>query len=519
MKRINYIKAFLTCLVFSLFVGCNEDVLVTEVVVNDPIVTSIDPQSGEVGTEVTIYGENLHIIKSVTVGGGEAPIKYRLSQTEMIVTVSTDTRSGNVIVTNNFDVAVEYTEQSFEVTFKTPTETSTDFPTASEEPVETSAATGHWGEVGQMIVVNGSYLTFVDEVYFGDTQATIITQRSNELIVEIPLLNFSEDVELKLTYYNGTADTYVSLGTFHVIVLVPTVTSDIPETLTKYTPITLTGYNMDLFNSFYVVSDDDELVYLTIKSQNSTTVELDINTNFFEASFEGTVYAIYNNDKTMEISDITLIADPNEPRYYTYTNIFMSGRSENGGGDLPFLDLETGVVKSVLGVTSDYAGVDIMIYDNSGYCQLYGAHNTSSTYKNYKYDGTALSSLIDDWASTVVGNTVKFRALDPTDEDHAALIAAYEAGTIVYLSVDDDGVAIDPLVAAISAPASSSPRVYQSYTTYNAGYISVDEYPYVLVQRTTPDIKYGIIKITSVGYAESNPTQLTDVTFDCIWSL
>lgn len=277
---------------------------------------------------------------------------------------------------------------------------------------------------------------------------------------------------------------------------------------------------MNLFNSLYVVNDDGETVNLRMVSQSSTTILLDITTNFFEESFTGTLEGIYNNDKTMEdIADIELIADPSEPRYYTYTNIYMDGRSTNSGAnDKGFLDLETGAVYDACGVVGNYAGIDIMFYDQTGYAQLYGAHNSSNTYKNYTCSGTALSDLISDWGTTAAQNTVKFRTLDPSDEDHAALIAAYDAGSIVYLSVDDDGVALDPLVAALDAPSTSSPKVYTSLSAYASGSASPDTYCYILVQRTTPDVKYGIIKLTSFNLNEAGTIGYS-TTFDAIWSL
>ncbi len=555
---MNYIKGLLVVALCSLFVGCNEDVYIATITYDDPIITDFYPESGEVGTEVTIYGENLQITKAVTIGGGDAPIVYRISEKEIVVEISTDTRSGGIELVNNFDKVATYNEKTFSVTYATPVVTDWTFPITANVPVEGtySAPEGNWGESSQMLVFEGSNLHFVDEVQFvyestveGETVestavGTFITQRENEIVVEIPLIDVSSDSSIRLSYYDGSADNYVDvaaqMGLFHIIVLVPQITTEIPASLTKYTPVTLEGYNLNLINSLYVINDDDVTVKLRMTTQTSDYIIVDIATDFFSSDyvfdftestdpilgFTGTLHMVYNTTKDDILAQsIDLYGNPNEARYYTYTSIFMSGRSTNSGGtDTGFLDLETGTVYTACNIaSSEYAGVDIMLYDQTGYCQLYGAHNSNSTYKNYKCDGTSLSDLISDWASTAVGNTVKYRTLDPTDEDHKALIDAYEAGTIVKLSstYDDESAAYipdDALVAAVSTPATSSPKIYTELSAYNSGSASVAEYPYLLVHRSTPDDKYGIIKLTSFNLS-ADGTKGMDVTFNAIWSL
>ncbi|MFI3286056.1 MAG: IPT/TIG domain-containing protein [Rikenellaceae bacterium] len=538
---MNYIKALFVGALCTLFASCQEDVYVATVTVEDPIVTDFEPKSGEVGTEVTIYGENLHIIKNVYIGGGEAPIKYRIDQNQMVVTVSTDTRSGGIEVINNFDTSATYDSESFTVTYKTPVVESVDLPKTENEPIETEVTDGSWGEVGQMVVFYGEYLHFVDEVLFGDTPGTIITQREDELVVEIPLMDVSSDVDLTLTYFDGSSDAAVDQGLFHVIVLIPQITTVLPESLTKYSPMTLEGYNLDLISSLYVMNDDQESVSLRIISKSANSITIDIATNFFASDynddytestetllgFTGAVYMVYNGDKVDEIaSEMKLYGDPNEARYTTYKNIYMSGRSNSSygnGDDKAFLDFDTGVVYDACGIVDNYATLDIMFYDSgANQAKINGAHNSSGTYKNYKCSDVALSSLISDWSPTATGTTIKFRTLDPSDADHKALIDAYEAGTIVYLSATagDDGtyVADDPLVAAIDAPGTSSPILYASLSAYNAGQMDTGTYSYVLMHKSTPDVKYGIMKVQSLTLNPDN-SYGQSMIIDAIWSL
>ncbi len=570
----------------SLFVSCQEDVYVATVTVEDPIVTDFYPESGEVGTEVTIYGENLHITKSVTIGGGDAPIIYRISDTEIVVEVSTDTRSGGIEVVNNFGTTAAYNEKAFTITYATPSVNKWSFPTTNNAPAEGTytAPTGNWGESSQMVVFEGANLHFVDEVQFvytGDidvldeegnvtgttegectTAGTIITQRTNEIVVEIPLIDVSSDTSVHLTYFDGENDNYLSMdddmGLFYIIVLVPQITTEIPATLLKNssndteTEVKLEGYNLNLINSLYVTDDEGTTIKLRMTEQTADFIIIDIVTSYFAADyneeytdadmdeagnipgFTGALYMVYNTTKTTQLaSSIVLWGDPTEARYYTYPSISMSGRSTNSGGtDTPFLDLESGIVYNACTVASSaYSEVDIMFYDQSGYCNLYGAHNSTNTYKNYKCvtdsSSTDLDDLISDWASTAVGNTVKFRTLDPSVEDHAALIAAYDAGTIVKLTStytydEEEGtysyIPDEALVAAISTPATSAPKIYEVLTAYNSGAASVNEYPYLLVHRSTPDDKYGVIKLKEMTLSEDG-TKGMAVTFEAIWSL
>ncbi len=447
---MNYIKVLLVGALCTLFASCNKDVYVATVTVEDPIITDFEPKSGEVGTEVTIYGENLHIIKSVTIGGGEAPIIYRISENQLVVEVSTDTRSGEIVVVNNFDTVATFNESTFEVTYPQSISAPTvDYPTTENAPLDgvSDAEDGHWGELGQMLVFEGSDLHFIDEVQFVVTEdgvetpyaGTMITQREDEIVVEIPLLDVSSDVSLRLTYFNGTSDTYVDMGTFYVIVIVPTITDinlggvltpieDISDaiTLEKYssstegmTSVTLIGFNMNLFNSFTVVNEDDEEDYIKLRiiTQSSTAVLLDIATNFFEESFEGVLCGVYNSDKTMEdIVDVKLVADPTEPRFTITTGITMSGRSDKSGGeDKAFLDFEKAIVYSACQVYDVQADIDVMFYDQTGYLQLYNASSTTSTLKNYKCDGTSLTTTWSDWES-FWANTTQFRTLDQSGD-------------------------------------------------------------------------------------------------------
>ncbi len=574
---MNYIKALMVGALCSLFVSCQEDVYVATVVVEDPIITDFEPTTGPVGTQITIYGENLEKIQSVTVGGGDTPIIYRISDTQLVVEVGTDTRSGAVAVTDNYGTEVT-SSGSFTVSYGTPAVTSWSLPTTTNEPIETEAPDGNYGEAGQMIVFEGSDLHFVDEVQFcyqeevdvvdengdvlvdengdptGETEwvdavavGTFITQREDEIVVEIPLINVSSDTEIHLTYYDGSDDAYVDIATiedmglFHIIVLVPLITSDFPATLVKYEKVTLEGYNLNLINSLYVEDEDGNVVKLSMTAQTSDYIIVDIATNFFSSDyntdyidgdvtpiwgFTGDVIMVYNTDKDEIIaSDVELWSNPVEPRYSTYQEVYMSGRDNSSYGNSDdhkaFFDFDSGVVYDSCGIVDAYPELDLMFYDSgANQAKLNGAHNASGTYKNYKCNDVALNVAISNWAPEA---TVKFRVLDPSDEDHAAVIAGYQDGSFVYLSSswDDETsayVANDSRIAAISTPSTSSPLLYESVASYSASSIDLDTYRYVLIHRSAPDDRYGILEVKTFTLNPDN-SYGQSMTFDMIWSL
>ncbi|WP_294070595.1 IPT/TIG domain-containing protein, partial [Proteiniphilum sp. UBA1028] len=65
----NYIYMLLLLLTTIVFIACNESALIEEFKVEPPVITEFSPKSGDVGTEITIIGENLDRIDQVQIGG------------------------------------------------------------------------------------------------------------------------------------------------------------------------------------------------------------------------------------------------------------------------------------------------------------------------------------------------------------------------------------------------------------------------------------------------------------------
>ncbi|MFR9498416.1 MAG: hypothetical protein SNI58_07405 [Rikenellaceae bacterium] len=190
--------------------------------------------------------------------------------------------------------------------------------------------------------------------------------------------------------------------------------------------------------------------------------------------------------------------------YYYYTDVQMSGRESQGGTYGSFFDCETGAIYTSCSVIGNESLIDFVVYDQSGCNSFYSPANLDNIIANYTCDDVAINSN-GAWDTIMAGDDThytKFRALDPTDESHAAVIAAFEAGTLDFSTIE--------LTAG-----SSSPKIYTTLTAYSSSSISVAEYPYAYVYNILTD-KSGVIKVTSLSEANENG-RIVDITFDIAW--
>ncbi|MFR9607410.1 MAG: IPT/TIG domain-containing protein [Rikenellaceae bacterium] len=532
---MNYLKIFLVAALSSvLMVSCNEDSGLDETTVSAPTITSFEPTTGALGDEIMVYGTDLSSITSATIGGGEATIKYRIDATIAVLEVTNESRDGAITVTNSTGTATS--SSSFDVDHTlVPTVTDTIIPVQTDEPTEDADEYDNYSAFGIQVVLEGSDLNAVSAVMFGDdTEATIILQREDELVFEVPLLDYSETLALSLSYYNGTADASVSLGQFHVLVLVPLGYDDyVPSTLTKYDPFTLEGTNMDLFNSFYVESSDGTVVALTIMSQSTTSISVDINTAFYDEEFTGDLIAIYNVDKEVTLyEDFVLYANPYEHRYIGKSDMFIEIRSQISvtGTANSFMDLSDLIVYEACAVESGnlLSLIDVVPYHKGlEYMQLRSPHNMTATVKNYRCEDTTTAASSFEGIDEFYKKYTYFWVLDSTGEtypEHKTFIEAFMDGA----SAEDDETGVAELTAeyfeSIGITLDTSdlgdtyygPSVYRAgnYTSYN-GYSTADveNFPYMIVYSVDDD-KYGLIKLT--GSIDDGVSYLSSLDFS-LW--
>lgn len=484
-------KFLIFAAVASLLVAC-EQAYIPSHEEQSPVLTGFSPKEGEIGTEITITGQHLQRVDTVQIGGTSAAIVYRINAEKMVARVVSGNRSGKIRIANVSGAAES--EDSFTVKYAV--------PSIAQYPDS--------GTVNAEIVVEGTNLHFIEQVLIAGKPAVIIAQRKNELVFKVPYSEEEEKVSLRFTYFDGT--TTQSIGaegnSFLVLKEAPIVTY-CPLSLTKYSPVTLQGEHLKLIEQITVGNEP-----VQIKLQSDEEITIDMPTNYFGGNMTGDLKGIYYGSRVVVLmKDFQIIADPNEPRYYTHKDVLLSAREGYGGTETSFFDAETGTAISSCDAAANIPIIDFLLYDQAGYVQLYGPHNSSNTVKNFKCDGKTIDQQDGTWNSFYDpdnGTITCFRVLKPEVEAEKALIDAYEAGTIVELN--------DDFFAGVAEPTSKAPRVYRSSTDagYSNSHFSLDAYPYGWVKNFTTG-KSGIIKVTAMPKEAVNG-RIPELQFDIIWS-
>lgn len=484
-------KSIIILFALALFCGC-EKTLIPSYEVLAPVLTDFLPKQGEVGTEVTVLGENLQRVDAIWIGDAKASILYRVNDRKLIAKVISGNRTGKIRISNVVGSSVS--RDDFVVNYAV--------PHINQYPTE--------GTVNTEIVVEGTNLHFIDSVLVDNVSAVIIAQRPDEIVFRVPFSDVEARVTLRFAYFDGTEEQQLGEpgATFMVLKQAPKVTT-CPESLTKYSPVTLIGEHLKLIDSLFVGEQP-----LVIKLQSDEQLTFDLPTNYFGGNMVGDLTAVYYGIKRVVfMEDFHVYADPNEPRYYSYTDVHLSARAAYGGDETPFFDAESGTVISSCDGASNMSLIDFLLYDQAGYVQLYGPHNSANTVKNFKCDGKTIDPQDGSWNKFYDANNgiiTCFRILKPEVEAEKAVIDAFEAGTIIELN--------DEFFGEIAAPASKAPRVYRSSQDqgYSNSHFSLDAYPYGWVKNFTTG-KNGIIKVKTMPKEATNG-RIPDLTFDIIWS-
>ncbi|MCA1674928.1 MAG: hypothetical protein LC799_22980, partial [Actinobacteria bacterium] len=154
------------------------------VVTQTPTVTSINPETGPVGSTVTINGTNFTGITSVRFNGVSATFTVN-SATRITATVPTGATTGKVTVTNSAGTGTS--TANFTVV---PGTTLTDFsPT--------------YGRVGTDVVLTGTNFTGTTDVRFGGVSAVFVVQSATRIIATVP--TGAVDGQITVIGPNGTA--------------------------------------------------------------------------------------------------------------------------------------------------------------------------------------------------------------------------------------------------------------------------------------------------------------------------
>jgi len=472
--------------------ACKEEPATNKIEVFPPVLTDFAPKTGEIGTEVTITGENLHQVDTVMFGDGLGELKYRINKNTIIVVITSASRTGKVTLKNS--KGTSQSTEDFEVIFVN--------PAVETYPTE--------GTVNKDLVLEGTNLHVVDSILIDSIKTTVISKRKNEIVFRVPFVETEDPVSLQLFYFDGTSNVAAGPGgkTFTVLKESPVI-DVLPDMLEKYTPISIVGENLQLIDSLFFNN-----VKLQILTKSDIEIVVDLPSNYFDGPATGVLKGIYYGVKELVLSDnFRVISNVNEKRYHQWDNVLLSARvpTNSNGTEYAFFDAETGMVYHSCDVHSNRMSIDFYVYDQMGFVQLYGPHNGASTVKNYKCDNKSIVS--DDlvW-SDFHGINTRFKILSKDSVTHLPLINAYESGSIVEIT--------ESLFEGILLPATSSPRIYKSTgdTGFDrAAHMAVDGNNLAWVRNYTTG-KDGIIEILGLPREAHANGRIADVRFNIIWS-
>lgn len=392
-----------------------------------PIITSLFPQNGQAGDDITIVGENLQFVDTVYVGSGVAKVKYKLSANNMVITLTTDSRSGKIRLTGKGGSAVSVSD--FNVHFAT--------PSLSEVPTS--------GKVKEEIEIIGENMDAVTRVIIGEKVAPILIQKRGDMIVKVPF-DESAQAPIRFEYFDGMqTQSVLSNHAFEVITEIPAI-YDTPTSGVVGLSYEITGKNLINVDRVVIGEWDARIV-----KQSNNALTFNMPSRYFQSQGSYAAKIIYYETEQREMTSSFFVLLPNSSdAWHRWDDVCISGHT----GNQSFVDAETGSVYSNCEFYADnrfIKEVDFMAYvTTAGLFAFYGKHQSSSILKNYKCDNKSITELNDTLLGAVVKDEVKFRVLDASNTDQNDLIVKAHTHT---LSVDDINIAM-----SVTAPASSSPN-------------------------------------------------------------
>lgn len=462
--------------------SCHEKLSVTAEVEQPPVITQFSPASGAAGTEVTIEGENLGEVDTVTIGGGVAEIKYRISNNKMVVKVTAASKTGKIAV-KTYMVGESESEDEFAVDYVTP-----QFSTLPD-----------MASMGQEIVLEGTGLNAVSSISFGaDPQTAIASeieyQSDTELVTTVPT-NIPASVSEMNIYFSyftdGVEMQQACPQTVTVDRPIPEVT-DIPAEADENTSITITGTHLNLVTEVWFGDEKASMV-----EQDETHIVVSV-PDIDESESEGRVVAVkmkyYDTEEV--IRQDFIIKWVRTWKFYHWENITLGaqGVAESIGS---FFNAETGHIYTspeLVGAIEDNYGVYFGMYNSNDNFTFCSPDNYAGKIKNFKYTN-------DEGKAEAIGtnitfpNTVKFRVLksgeSTTYDKYIAWINDENLDALDSLDVNTFATEINPNARG---PEFAKGDV-----------IAFGLFDDTIVQ------KWGFIKVIDVHPDGNNST----VTFDC----
>lgn len=396
MKTRNILSImFGTFAMGSLIFSCSEVTKIEAEKPEPPVIVGFSPAEGRVGTEIKIWGDNLGNITQAFIGGGEAGIKYRITQ-DTVVIYPTESSVTGVIKLKNAYGETESSEQ-FKRVYPQPE--LTDVPTTAK--------------AGDEIMITGKNLDVVISVNFGTEEGIITYKSESEIIVQVPTTIADNPGKISFSYNNGSGTpSYVeSAEEFIPIKTNPVFDQISVNEADECTSITFTGKNLHVVDKV-VMNGSTELP--VSKSEISLSVTLPE----VEADTEVTLTAYYFGDQSVDIvSGFTV----KNILYFAHKNVLMGARES---GLQSFFNAVTGEAFTACDIKGmgDLAENDKFHFytDYSSSTLIFGnPGGGANKFKNFVCDGEKLEA-------KNAKNVVKFYPVENADYASKVVSANHE---------------------------------------------------------------------------------------------
>ena len=383
----NFKILFSTALLVLALFGCKEELVYDVEVENAPVVSSFSPVSGRVGDEITIEGEYLQTVDSVSIGDGATTIKYLINSSTMVVVVTSESKSGAIFVANGAGSS----RSTSDFTKEYPMPVISDFPSTSK--------------AYETIVIEGQDLDVVNAVRFDTAQAIIVNQQAEFLEVLVP---FYKELTANIILSYPTADNILEVASNaqFELEIVPPIITNYPEGAADSTEIIISGDDLYLIDS--VMFGDLKGI---IKSQGDTSMAVLIPKFNFTSTVELSVFYYGNKIVATDAFQVQVAT----LAYWTDKTIYSAMKDGVASTENTFFDAVLGGFYSPCEWEANKENVHFFITVDDGEVRINAQDVTGAQIDNFSCSGTTLTT-------EKTPNTMRLKRLDPTDADEKGLI-------------------------------------------------------------------------------------------------
>ena len=385
MKTRNILSIMFGALAMgSLSFSCSEVTKIEAERPEPPVIIGFSPAEGKVGTEIKIWGDNLGNITQAFIGGGQAGIKYRITQDTAVIYPIESSVTGVIKLKNAYGEV----------------ESSEKFTRIYPQPELTNVPVT--GKAGSEIMITGKNLDVITSVKFGAEEGVITYQSETEILVQIPLAITDNPGKVVFLYNDGseTPATVESNDDFVPAKPEPSFDEVTVVEGDECTSVTFTGQNLHIVEKVVMNGASELSINKSETSISVTLPEVDDDTSV-------TLTAIYYGDKSLDIVSGFIIKNV---LYFAHKNIMLGARET---GLQSFFNATTGEAFTACDIKGmgDLAENDKFHFytDYSSSTLIFGnPAGGANKFKNFKCDGVKLDT-------KNAKNEVKFYPVEDAD--------------------------------------------------------------------------------------------------------